>query len=372
MISQSPKRSEIRVLFILEYFAPYKGGVERLFSNMIKQLSSEGAQCTVITGNYSHLSHEEECFGARIVRINAPNRYLFSIKAIKMAIGLAAHHHIIHTSTYTAALPAWIASIVRRKPCILTVHEYWGKLWWKLPFLKAHHRFLFWLYEQLIIRLHFSHYVGVSEFTTSRLSSLHPSSKVSTIYNGLTDENSSLEQSLERTHYLFVGRLGVSKGLDILIPAIQRLYEQQLDIKFTLVIPDQPKIIFDYIQSQLAIALKHGNINILHDLSDEALVKQYTTAKAVIIPSYSEGFGFVAAEAMKYQTPIIHSGKGALAEIVGGKNISISPFDQYGLCVAILVAENEQFQFSPRKYFPISKTTAKYTDLYNSFIAASN
>ena len=45
----------------------------------------------------------------------------------------------------------------------------------------------------------------------------------------------------------------------------------------------------------------------------------YSKVDAVVIPSRSEGFGYVALEAMKYSKAIIASRRGALPELVVDK-----------------------------------------------------
>jgi len=47
------------------------------------------------------------------------------------------------------------------------------------------------------------------------------------------------------------------------------------------------------------------------------LVEQYSTAKVAIVPSFFEGFGFPASEAMACGLAVIANAAGALPEVVG-------------------------------------------------------
>jgi glycosyltransferase involved in cell wall biosynthesis len=52
-------------------------------------------------------------------------------------------------------------------------------------------------------------------------------------------------------------------------------------------------------------------------LSVEDLVEQYSTARVAIVPSFFEGFGFPASEAMACGLAVIANAAGALPEVVG-------------------------------------------------------
>ena len=52
-------------------------------------------------------------------------------------------------------------------------------------------------------------------------------------------------------------------------------------------------------------------------LSVEELVEQYSTARVAIVPSFFEGFGFPASEAMACGLAVIANAAGALPEVVG-------------------------------------------------------
>jgi glycosyltransferase involved in cell wall biosynthesis len=71
-------------------------------------------------------------------------------------------------------------------------------------------------------------------------------------------------------------------------------------------------------------------------VSDADLVALYSSALAVAMPSYSEGFGLPAIEAMACAAPVLASDRGSLPEVVGDAGIYFDPFDVDSICTAII------------------------------------
>ena len=70
-------------------------------------------------------------------------------------------------------------------------------------------------------------------------------------------------------------------------------------------------------------------------VSDDDLVVLYNSALAVAMPSYSEGFGLPAIEAMACASPVLASDRGSLPEVVGDAGIYFDPFDTADISRAI-------------------------------------
>jgi len=62
-------------------------------------------------------------------------------------------------------------------------------------------------------------------------------------------------------------------------------------------------------------------------IDTNSLVKQYSSATMLVVPSIYEGFGLPAAEAMACGTPVISTTAGALPEVVGDAGILVPPGD---------------------------------------------
>jgi len=360
----------MKILFVLEYFYPHLGGVETLFKNLTDELIAQNQEIGVITRLHKKdLPKKEIGQHQKIFRYNFPNRYFFTFLAIFPILAKIRKYDLVHTTSYNAALPAFLAAKLTGKPVIITFHEYWGDLWFKLPFMGKASKYLHYLFEKMLAKLPFDAFVAVSESTAENLRKAGvPAEKVKVIYNGIDYEAmDKMKQSLPKSDIFtiaYFGRLGISKGLDLLLETIKILKAKGVDFQLKLMIPQQPKDIFDHIQNFLNQFGLRQNVRFLHYLSYPELVKELQAVHGVVIPSYSEGFCFAAAECIALGVPIISSDQTALREVVSGKFIKMKEFSSGALTNAILKAKNEDWETAPIKKFELSETIKNYMALY--------
>lgn len=360
----------MKILFVLEYYYPNIGGVETLFKNLIENLSKNGNEIYIITMQFDQsLSLEENSNSIHIIRIPTQSRYLFTLIAIKKVFHWSSRVDLIHTTSYNAAIPAFIGSIFSRKKVIITFHEVWGKLWFKLPFISKTSALLHFLFEQVLLKIPFHHFIAVSNFTQNKLleTGISPH-KISRIYNGIDYSN---HPSLERLHsnnfhFVYFGRPGISKGLDILIQGIIPFLKENSDCYLSLVIPKNNDPVVKWISTQINNAGLSEKIQLTGHLPQKELKELLKSAYAVIIPSYSEGFCFAAVESAAYGIPIIAAPNGALPEVVCGSHIFMETFTPLGLENALRKAKNHAWSNIPLLKFQLNETIERYTELYRS------
>ncbi len=366
----------MKILLILEYYHPNIGGLEKLFKSLVDQLTEQQHQVTIITNKIAPDQPSVEKFDQTTIhRYNFYNRYLFTLLAFFPAIKLARKCDLIQTTSYNAGLPAYCAGWLTGKKVCITFHEVWLDLWFRLPFFSHVSKWLHYLFERFLLKLPFHHFIAVSEHTKQALLLAGISStKISRIYNGI--DYTALDQykpdsklAIEKPFtFLYFGRLGISKGLDVLIKAVKILRDQDSHFQVILILPRKPSKLFKQIQGMMAELKVTSQFIMKHELREDVLFQQVVSADAIVIPSYSEGFCFAAAESVALDKPIISSDQGALKEVVGGKVLTFSHQDPTELAAKMIDAMNGQWQEREKKRFHLSDTVAAYIACYERIL----
>ena len=116
----------MKMLFVLEYFYPHIGGAERVFYYQTIELAKKD-KVTVVTVKTEDTKEREKINGVDIIRVKTPDwaqRYWFMLLSLPHLFRLVPKYDVIHTTTYNAALPAWIVSkIYNKKICFRGVSK---------------------------------------------------------------------------------------------------------------------------------------------------------------------------------------------------------------------------------------------------------
>ena len=161
--------------------------------------------------------------------------------------------------------------------------------------------------------------VTPSEFTRSQLVSRYSVApeKIHKMSLGVTISGSSAVRTLrERTHLLMVGQHHPRKNFAEAIDGYVTSKMGREGIPLVLV---TSKWGASRAVTSQSTALE--NLHVRHGVDQRELGELYSRAYALLLPSYSEGFGLPALEAMAYGTPVIASKAGALPEVIGEAGI---------------------------------------------------
>jgi glycosyltransferase involved in cell wall biosynthesis len=141
-----------------------------------------------------------------------------------------------------------------------------------------------------------------------------PAKRIAVVHNGTDDEVfRPLEREIE-TDLIFVGRTeDRKKGIPYLLDALART-----PASITLKTVDGRIPSDGLVPRKIReLGLEKRVVLVKRMLSVEDLVSEYATARIAVVPSFFEGFGFPASEAMACGLPVIASANGALPEVVG-------------------------------------------------------
>ena len=164
-----------------------------------------------------------------------------------------------------------------------------------------------------------------------------PSDKIRVVYNGVDSDLFKRDESVARepNSVIAVGGSGQIKGLPYLLKAIQ-LLKNETDVNLTIV--GKAPIDGQYPSSLIREYGLESSVRFTGRLSPEELVKCYSAAEIVVVPSLYEGFGFPAVEAMSCKAPLVSTMGGALPEVTGKDGeaaMLVPPADPDALAAAI-------------------------------------
>ena len=136
-------------------------------------------------------------------------------------------------------------------------------------------------------------------------------------------------------YFLYVGGIAPHKNLKALIKAFHLFREQVPDANSKLV------IVGDFegdafwmdpeIRTMARVGKESGDITFTGYVPDEDLPYLYSGAEALVLPSFCEGFGLPALEAMACGTAVIGSNTTSLPEVVGEAGLFFNPHHPHEL-----------------------------------------
>ncbi|MEO4054151.1 glycosyltransferase [Solibacillus sp. CAU 1738] len=133
----------------------------------------------------------------------------------------------------------------------------------------------------------------------------------------------------ERTNFLFVGNIIQEKGVEELVTAFNTLDAQHPNKSALYCIGSTKDANFTTKVKQLKTS---DNIHFIEPMPQTELARYFQAASIFVLPSYIEGLGLVALEAMSCGTPVIASEVGGLKYILANNTgVLVSPKDASAL-----------------------------------------
>ena len=238
----------MKILFILEHFYPHIGGAETLFFNLIQELIKiKDFNVVVATSNSGGITGEKiYAKNFKVYYFKWPSYFGHPIPLYKDVKKLIKESDIVHTGTYTSGFFSWFYAKLNKKKVVITVYENLFFKWFLVEsFLKA---LLFFIFEFITVHLPFDYYIAISHATKRDLvASGINENKIKVIYP-LIDKDLFIKgrknvKQNNRKYFLYFGRPGKTKGIFILLKAINLLKKEfPKDFYFLLILSDDPLI----------------------------------------------------------------------------------------------------------------------------------
>lgn len=180
-----------------------------------------------------------------------------------------------------------------------------------------------------------------------------PLEKIAVCPAGAPDWARNLQGGDPNGYLLFLGTLDARKNIGGLLAAYQQLLARH---------PSPPRLVMaggagsagleatrwleDIAKRPLAGSVEH-----LGYVEDNARASLFQGARIFVLPSFEEGFGLPALEAMAAGVPVVASNRGSLPEVIGEAGLLIEPDDPESLASAIarILTEPELWQTLRRR-----------------------
>ncbi len=188
--------------------------------------------------------------------------------------------------------------------------------------------------------------IAVSQFTKQDIMDVFniPESKIEVVYHGVYPDDyvfpeeakAKLRSTLgikSQPMILFVGKLALRKGVDILLRALPQVLKE-VEVKLVLAGSGNQRD-YQYLAQTLGISDK---LRFLGRVSDDTLRLLYSSCDLFVLPSRLEGLGIVILEAMAAGKPIVSTNVGGIPELIesGQNGILVEADNEVELAGAIV------------------------------------
>lgn len=372
------------ILFLLDYYSPHRWWIENVFEHLINWLLDKWYKITLITSRFQeNLKEYEKVWNLKIYRVWKWRKWFFFKWFFKACEVLRKNKNIkiIHSSSYTSAIPASILAKLFHKKSIATIHEIFWKLWKELK--PRCSRWIFELFEWLMIKFPHDIYHCVSLYTLNslRIKWWISDKKLHLIHNGVDNDfwdmkkvkKSEIDEWRNKywwdDSYLisYYGHAWKTKWIDLLVEAIPQILKENPDSKllFNIIPSKRSESIIEQINSISKQLKAEDRVRVFKWFSKADLRIFVACADVIIAPSLAEWFGSVHSEACAMWKNLITSNLAAIPEVVGWNVILMSPPSAKWICESIQKIRKWDSEKIPEKSFNWDYMIDKVENLYH-------
>ena len=277
------------------------GGPSRSVPMLVKGLAELGVDITLMTIHSENMNiHALEGTTAKL-KVLEPS---FSQKEIAQYLRDEKLHLIQIQSMWD--LPYHKVMVEARKQGIPYIVTPRGMLEpWSLSQKKWKKKLAWWIYQRNDVQK------AACVFTTAKMEANHVSELgittfKSVIPNGIETDAYPCKTSIDvvKKQVLFLSRVHVKKGIELLFEVWKLIHPDYADWQLLVIGNGEAEYIHSLENRVETLGLK-DSVKILPPVFGDAKIKVYQESALFCLPSYSENFGMVIAEAMSCGTPVI-------------------------------------------------------------------
>ncbi len=361
----------MRILAIFDYYIPHIGGAEVVYKHVLEGLSAREHDVTLLTLSLPDTKEQETLHRVSVNRVKSHlGRMFFPFFGLWKAWKLSRNGDIIVTSFYSASVLTFLLKILTGKKVVMIVHEVLDKRWHTLRFSWIRSAFLR-LSERIALPTFYDGYIAVSNSTAKNLYAIVKKDRIYTVYNGVDHEsfspqgrNEELRKQLgierDQKVFMYAGRPGYVKGINTLLEAIPEVIQSIEHAVFVLMLSTSPEEKYKEITEFWRTSPFKERIKIIPPVPRDQVPSYFAIADIAVVPSLTEGFGFLAAEFASMQIPLVASRVDSLPEVISGKVAFALPGNTTSLVDAMKRADQGIFEILPEKRFSWEDTVVEY------------
>ena len=304
-----------RIIHVTPFYHPVIGGVEEVVKRVAEYMAKKGNEVYVITynrlrkGGYNILPKEEVINEVRVIRLKPDFIWSHGTYSSKLPqVIKAIKPDLVHVHVWRHPHVFQVAKLRRTMGFKAVLHGH-------APFHKISQLGITtWIYHRLMdsfgkdyLKM-YDTYIALTPYETKRVRNMGLDySRVTVIPNGIPEDSCVVDPAAKKEHQiLYLGRISVSKNLDLLIKATSYVIKTISRVELVLAGPDE-----GIIKGLLKYAAKKGvRAKYLGEIRGKPKHKLYIESIIYALPSLYEAFGITLLEAGMHATPSVITGKG--------------------------------------------------------------
>jgi len=303
----------LKIIFPITMYYPVEGGASYYAQELASGLVERGYKICVYT-----IGKKKEEFvhkGVLIKRFPAKEiyrTYKFSLSFIKELLKENADIIHSHHYGYFPATAGFIAAKLKNVPHALTPHYHppiYGRKRW----------FFFCLYHitQGLPLLRFSDkilpHTTIEKVNLCKIGAKCENTEILPSIINIDRFKPTKTESDEKNTVLYVSYLYYTKGYKIVLNIAKEILKERNDTKFVFIGHGSQNVEKTF---KKEITKFKGKIIWKKDIPLNELIKWYSVADVLVLPSMYEAFGRVLAEAQACETPVVSTRVGGIPEVV--------------------------------------------------------